>query len=180
MSLAAKSRLTYYMLVITTLLALCLVCTWVWAKYIDESWLYYQNRPFPLKLTQIYPGDVVPLEIERCNNSAEFRTYGTTHNLRDLKTGIITLLPDAKVEIEPGCHRGNSRFNIIPASQKTGTYTVFGRAIIGMRIGTREIPWESEPFEVLPPKLATQITPGPIIEYAPKGVTESKGTFWGK
>jgi hypothetical protein len=158
-----RSRIFFTLLGTVGVLSSVLAADYFYVRNIEAPWLYYQNRPFTVKPGPIYPGDFVPLEVERCSLAEEPRTYHTTHNLKNVKTGVITLMPDKKTDIEPGCHRGNSRLNIVPADQKPGTYIAFGTATIAMQIGTREVAWYSEPFEVLPakPVVQAQGIPGP-------------------
>lgn len=148
----SRSRVFFILLSSVGSLLFVLSILWLYDKNC-EPWLYYQNRPFPLKAMQIYPGDVVPLEVERCNSTDENRTYRTTHNMRNEDTGIVTMLPDAKADIGPGCHRANSRLNVVPLSIAPGRYTSFGTAVINMWFSDREIRWDSEVYVILPAKI---------------------------
>lgn len=122
----------------------------VWALYFEEPYLYYQNLPFP-ELGSVRAGEPVQLSVERCNRDSVIRTYDITRSLINVKTKQVDLLPNVKVSIDPGCHRGISRINVIPASTAPGTYRVTGVAVIPGLMRTHEVPLYSEPFEVVAP-----------------------------
>lgn len=185
------------MMVLASALAVSCIGIGIWAKYYELPWLYYQNLPFPTMMPQVYPGDVAPLQVERCNSSGEKKLYNTTHNLRNEKTGLSEMLPDRRIDIDPGCHRTISKINTVPLTTKPGIYTVWGTGVIQMRIGEREVPWYSEKFEVLPAKPPLLGIPGPpgadgadgaagkqgktgaTGNTGATGATGAKGTFWG-
>ena len=190
------SRIFHALLGLASMLFCACIGLAIWAKWFEPSWLSYQNLPFPAKITQVYPGDALPLEVERCNATNETQTYNTTHNLRNEKTHRSDMLQDKKTEVEPGCHRDTSRLNMIPIKTPPGIYSVWGTGMIQMRIGEREISWYSEKFEVLPAKDVVGI-PGPAGPQGKTGATGKtgasgvtgatgstgatgpKGTFWG-
>jgi hypothetical protein len=194
-----KKRTFNGLLILTSLLALTCLSLAVWAKYFESPWLRYQNLPFPTAVTlaTVYPGEAVELSVERCNDSNKMQTYSTSHSIRNETTGMSEMLPDVLLSVEPGCHRTRSKINVIPPKEKPGVYTVWGVALIDMRIGTRAVSWYSEKFEVLPPKPPVVILqllpalpgppgppgpagkPGKHGDQGPQGAVGPKGTFWG-
>lgn len=120
-----------------------------YAFYIELPYLAYQNRPFPPTVSHIVAGNPIPLTVERCSSSDAEKSYTTTHALRNETSGLTTLLPDVRVSIKPGCHRTTSKINVSPDGLSPGTYTVYGVAIIEGSFRKFNIPWNSEPFEII-------------------------------
>lgn len=120
---------------------------YLWASRFEAPFLYYQNLPFPVMAT-VHAGDVVQLQVERCNSDSITHKYRTTRKLTNAETGKDDLLPDVEVEIKPGCHRSTSKVNEIPPTTTPGTYIVGGIAEVEGRFRRHQIPWYSEPFQV--------------------------------
>lgn len=122
---------------------------YVWANHFEQPYLYYQNLPFPA-MASAKPGEAVPLSVERCNRTGITQSYNTTHALKPIKPqGSSIILPSVKVEIAPGCHRSISKINVIPPNTKPGVYSVSGIAEVRGMFRRHEVPWYSEPFEVI-------------------------------
>lgn len=128
-------------------LACIAVGSFVWSTYFERPYLHYQNLPFPV-LATVRAGDAVQLSVERCNSHAVKRTYDTTHTLTNLDTRRDDILPNVTVDIKPGCHRGVSKINLIPANTVPGYYLVSGVAAVDGMFVKHKIAWYSEPFEV--------------------------------
>jgi hypothetical protein len=114
----------------------------------EKPYLRYVNSPFPAA-GPVKAGEAVQLVVERCNDGSRTRGYLVSHQLRNLDTGMVTILPDALVMIEPGCTTAISRLNVIPAGTTPGRYRVTGRATVHGFFAQHEVAWESQPFEVL-------------------------------
>jgi hypothetical protein len=129
------------------------VALFVYAKYIEQPYLFYQNRPFPSIFKKIEAGSLAPYEVERCNTSEKTQTYKITRRLVHLPKPNEVQLPDVLFEsmfldIEPGCHRDISKLSTPPAVTPPGTWMARGIAIVPGTFRTFQIPWYSEPFEV--------------------------------
>jgi len=117
--------------------------------FFEKPFLEFKNIPFPPKLAQVLPGEIVPLSIERCNNDKQPRNYLSTHSLLNVETGQPILLPDVKVMIEPGCTTATSLLNRVPPEAPPGKYLVFGTAEVHGTIRDFYIDWRSEEFLVI-------------------------------
>jgi hypothetical protein len=115
---------------------------------IETPYLRYGNSPFPAA-GPVKAGEAVQLVVERCNDSDRTRGYLVSHQLQNLDTGMVTILPDALVMIEPGCTHAISRLNTIPNGTAPGRYRVNGRATVHGFFAQHEIAWASQPFDVL-------------------------------
>ena len=82
-----QTRLFHWLARTLAVLCVFILMLFIWSKYFEEPYLTFQNLPFPV-LAKAYPGRVVPLAIERCNLSHWKRTYVTTHNIINEKTGL--------------------------------------------------------------------------------------------
>jgi hypothetical protein len=117
---------------------------------LEKPYLRYGNVPFPAVTGIVRPGQAVQLTVERCNDNDSPRGYLVTHQLRNVDTSAIVVLPDAWVEAPPGCTTSVSLLNIVPIGTPPGTYEARGRAIIEGRFGVHQVVWQSQPFAVLP------------------------------
>lgn len=190
--MSGKDRWFFAMVTFTVMMAITCAVLGLWAEFIEQPWFNYRNLPFPTAARTFYPGDVVLLNVERCNHTAKTQSYNTTHNMRNEDTGISEMLPDRRIDIEPGCHPTLSRLNTAPITTKPGTYTLWGTAVIQMRVGEREVPWNTETFQILPAKPPLQGIPGPAGATGKTGATGATGAtgntgatgatgkFWGK
>lgn len=117
---------------------------------LEQPYLRYANLPFPALTHTVKPGHPVQLAVERCNDSDSPRGYLVMHQLRNVDTGAVVLLPDAWIEAPPGCSKIVSLINVIPLGTPPGTYEASGRAIIQGRFGVHQVIWRSQPFHVIP------------------------------
>jgi hypothetical protein len=114
----------------------------------ETAWLRYVNSPFPAA-GPVRAGEAVQLVVERCNDGTRTRGYMVSHQLQNLDTGMVTILPDALVMIEPGCSTAISRMNVIPSGTEPGRYRVTGRATVHGFFAQHDVPWASQAFTVL-------------------------------
>lgn len=121
----------------------------IYASYTSASWLTYQNQPFEVLTPVVHAGQSPIHRIARCNSSGIRQVYNTTHILTPLFGGDDLLLPDVKIEIEPGCYRVSTSVNPVPSKAALGFYTPHGTAIIESFWGKRYVVWYGEPFEVI-------------------------------
>lgn len=118
--------------------------------FFESPFLTYKNIPFPPKILQVYPGEIVPFSVERCNSDAKPRNYQSTHSLLNIETHEPLLLPDVKVMIQPGCTTAESLLNRVPPETPPGKYVVFGTAEVHGTIRDFYIDWRTQEFTVLP------------------------------
>jgi uncharacterized lipoprotein YbaY len=122
----------------------------VWALFVEESFLYYENLPFPAKLKQVHAGEAIPLVVRRCNKASTVRFYDVTHELHSAsdRNSKPYVLHSERVTLPPGCHETVSLVNVIPPNTPAGIYIASGLGITEGSIRTFSIPWRSQPFEV--------------------------------
>jgi hypothetical protein len=131
------------------LLALLVLSAFLFGANLEKPYLRYGNVPFPVITGTVKPGQAVQLTVERCNDSDAPRGYLVTHQLRNVDTGAIVVLPDAWIEAPAGCTTSVSLLNIVPIGTPPGSYEARGRAIIEGRFGMHQVLWQSQPFAVL-------------------------------
>lgn len=145
----SKANVLNKLAYVTAALALAVLGCVGWAFLFERPYLSYSNLPFPAVPT-VRAGEAVELTITRCSRSRSRRSYLTTHVLRNEASGLVALLPEVLVDIEPGCISSLSRINVVPASTAPGWYTVSGQARVDGLVVTHHVAWASTPFQVLP------------------------------
>ncbi|MCW2763994.1 MAG: hypothetical protein JWR85_4195 [Marmoricola sp.] len=121
----------------------------IYALYWEGSYLYYQNLPFDVQVP-VEAGRPVTMVIERCNKSKTEQVYVTTRGLKRMDDGFELILPAMTMTIAPGCHRSINKTIIVPRDIKPGTYHLFGMSVAKGMVVDHQIPWYSEPFDVVP------------------------------
>ena len=128
-----------------------LSATLVYLLYFEPPFLSYQGLPFQVE-GPARPGESVRLIVTRCNSSDKTRDYELSHWLQNIDTNEPQIpLPAGKVApIKPGCQRGRSAMNVIPAGTPPGRYRIGGTGDAEGTLRTVPVEWYSETFEVLP------------------------------
>lgn len=123
-----------------------------YAYFFAAPALSYANWPFPVvSKGPIRAGDVVPLEVVRCNNSKELLTYGVTRTLQNMEQTKTFLLEGPAVQqtaLDPGCNKAVSLFNRLPKDTPPGLYRIFGTGTIKGQSRDYHVVWYSMPFTV--------------------------------
>lgn len=144
-----QMRLFHALAVSMMLLLGMLAAAALFGRALERPYLSYRNVPFPAH-GPVYPGQAVPLEVERCNDRPGPHSYQVSHQLRNLRSGATVLLAPAWVELAPGCTLAISRIHVIPPDTPPGRYVLQGSAEIDGLLVRHHVGWESAPFEVLP------------------------------
>lgn len=121
----------------------------MYALFFEEPYLSYENLPFPPLTPIVIAGDVVPLQVQRCNRSDNPKTYEIEHSLKDVERNTTIVLPSLVVQIEPGCHKSVSLINLVPAETPSGRYRVVGLAKIQGFLRPHLVEWYSGEFVVV-------------------------------
>lgn len=126
-----------------------------WTAWTAAPFLSYKNIPFPPQLSKVPAGQTIPLFVHRCSSADKRMTYNMTRTLYPVN-GIGTdrgpyVMPEAVVQIEPGCHQEISLINRIPSEVAPGRYYIVGLAAIQGTIRTVYVEWTSQPFDVTEP-----------------------------
>lgn len=140
-----------WMLRVMAIFGIVCVGILIYAMFIEEPFIRYQNLPFPVE-TPVEQGRTVPIVIERCNDSATEQAYMSTRKLRNVDSDKEILLPNNSVSISPGCSRSTSRSVVIPQETRPGRYVIEGEVTFHGIIRRYSIPWYTETFEVIPMK----------------------------
>lgn len=139
--------------VIGSTLVLCLfaLAALCYAAFYSEPYMSYPQPLFPIVGEQrtFHPGEIVKLQVARCNADSVTHSYSITHAIRGPDRDY-TILPPSAAMIDPGCTTGVSYINVLPASDlKSGTYRLVGNTQIEGIFRQFAVYWESEPFEVI-------------------------------
>ena len=187
----------------TMMILLCVtvfIVSGFYVLFIEKSYLSYPNAPFPVRATALRPGDVIPMEIARCNKDRVDHSYSVARALREVRTGKIIPMESFYSMAPAGCDLPSVwRIHKVPADAEPGRYEFFGGAVTHGIVRTFDVNFKSQQFDVLPalPPVSLQGPPGPAG--APgktgktgatglagatgitgsKGATGANGNFWG-
>lgn len=109
--------------------------------------LSYNNLPFPA-LNNPKAGEAALFQVIRCNSDSKQRLYTISRRLIGIDNSTVYILPASVVSIEPGCTTEVSAANVIPASVKSGRYTLEGYGEIAGTLRNSSVRWYSQTFEV--------------------------------
>lgn len=116
--------------------------------FYEKAYLTYLNMPFKSDREELHPGDLVGLNVGRCNRDKIAHSYLITNSLYEVDTRLFTLLPSVQLMVVPGCTTAISRINTLPKALPPGRYKLFGTAEVHGTIRTFVIDWQSEAFNV--------------------------------
>ena len=140
-----------YVLACTLLLCLTALAALTYTAFFSDPYLSYPVKAFPLvgDVKAFHPGDVVPLQVLRCNSDNVTHSYTISHALRGPDTEY-NLLPVSAAMIDPGCTHGPSYINVLPAEHlKSGVYKFVGNTQIEGTFRQFSVYWESASFTVI-------------------------------
>lgn len=149
MMLPTKARTFNSLMVAMTTMTVTVLACMLWAIWFEQPFLSYTNVPFPAP-PSVRAGQTVELVVARCNRSHRARSYLTTHAVRNVSSQHTALLPPVWVDVMPGCTEAVSRINEVPANLLPGRYVMTGVALVPGIVVDHQVPWESQPFDVLP------------------------------
>lgn len=111
--------------------------------------LVYRNVPFPVLTARAYPGDMLPLLVDRCVYGNAPLIYTFTRMLVPDEPGRPGIVMSASGSMAPpGCLTVESRLTELPDLIAPGRYHLEAITTIGGTWKTWQIPWRSEVFEV--------------------------------
>lgn len=138
-----------------TLTIILLTGVVIWYGWFEPPYLSYRGLPFQA-VGDAQAGTAVELHVTRCSNATDEQVYLISRRLiridtppRDDTPPVI--LATAPVSIDPGCHDEISAANLIPLSTRPGRYYLRGQAKVDGHWRNVYVPWQSGPFNVLPP-----------------------------
>jgi hypothetical protein len=136
--------------------------------FFEKPWLTYENLPFPIKIQPVFPGELIPIEVLRCNKSGKTQHYSIARSLENIKTGEFTTLPPIEVNMKAGCDAEPqmSTAHYAPLLMKDGEYRLFGTSQIQGLIVTHMVEWTSINF-----KIVKKPAPVPVVKIEHSVVT---------
>lgn len=122
----------------------------LYAIVFEQPYLSYPNLPMQTVGRTFQAGDVVPIVMQRCNNSSEAKTFVSSHALMNILTHRPTLPTLNLIEAKPGC---TSVFintgNRLPIDTPPGVYHYAGRSEVNGILRTFDVIWSTQDFEVV-------------------------------
>lgn len=124
----------------------------LWAVYVywQGPGFYYTNEPFPVQPAAVEAGDAVTVTVGRCYSGSSILEYSVDLFLLSTESANRKPLVPVSSEVDPGCSTINEDISI-PPNTTPGHYVMKGTAIITWAFGIAQIPWQSQPFEVIQP-----------------------------
>lgn len=123
----------------------------LYALFLDRPYLSYPELPMRVIGTTFHAGDVVPVEVYRCNSAIEPRTFMSSRALVNVLTQLPVEPVVSLIEAKPGCaERFINVSNRIPVNTPPGIYHYAGRSEINGLLRTFDVIWATQDFEVLP------------------------------
>lgn len=130
------------------------VAIFMYMLFFQTPYLTYENLPFPTVIEQVAPGEVMPIQIARCNSDHVLHNYTTTRAIERVdpdKHGDpdYIMLPPSHVNIVPGCTTSISLLNRMPEHVPPGKYRLLGVAEVETPFRTHLVKWYSQTFQVV-------------------------------
>jgi hypothetical protein len=146
--------------------------------WFEQPFLSYTTMPIKVLKPSVTAGEVIELQVDRCNSTDKTQTYTAARTLRRLdKPQIAILLETAALTVAPGCTKAITVAHRVPALTQPGQYRIQGVSLVDGTVRTFSVPWLSEGFEVRAPQETMVIViegkPGPPGK---QGAPGPKGT----
>ena len=165
----------------TMLISLCVlifITSGFYVLFIEKSYLSYPSLPFPVRASALRPGDVIPMDISRCNSDKVDHSYSVARALREVKTNRIVPMEPIYSMIPVGCMTASpSKVHKVPLDTEPGRYEFYGGAVTHGIVRTFDVNFRSQQFDVLPalPVVPLQGPPGPAGADGAPGKTGKTG-----
>lgn len=137
-------------MVATLALISVLIISIFWAIFFETPPLVYKQQPFIVASDREFfrPGEMVPLKVERCSSAKQTIVYHLTRTIKNVDTGVGTILESTDIALDPGCKVSVSVIHVLPKSLPEGRYTINGVAAVKGLVTTHYVSFSSEPFQV--------------------------------
>lgn len=149
-------NMTTLFVVPALIISACIITLIVYLTLIEEPYLSYQTLPIPVTLKTVRPGEIIPLNITRCNTAKERKVYTSTRLLENIGEDQEMLVMElVGVSLRPGCWQSVIHSHRIPDSAQPGRYRLVGVATVPGLIRNFLVSWYTEPFNVVAKPSAT-------------------------
>ena len=123
----------------------------LYAMFLERPYLSYPSHPMRVIGTTFHAGDMVPVEVQRCNNSFEQKTFMSSRALVNVLTQLPVEAAVSLIEAKPGCtEKFINAASRIPLGTPPGIYHYTGRSDINGLLRTFDVTWVTQEFEVKP------------------------------
>lgn len=112
--------------------------------------LVYRNLPFPVLNSPVHAGEPILMVVDRCLRDVDTPVYVIARELLDFDDNRRTTLNQTYNTVRLGCETVQAMSVPVPMDQTPGIYIYRGVAIVRGRWVTRDVPWQTEPFEIIP------------------------------
>jgi len=120
----------------------------VYGCWIEKPHIRYEGVPFAVGPGPFRPGQVIPMQVTRCNDTKTDGVYTVAHALKNVTTGAVYVMEPRVTVIQPGCKTVTSLINVVPPGTPPGRYFLTGSALASGSLRSWIVPWHSQPFEV--------------------------------
>jgi len=143
-------KILNFLLATLSFLIFCILCVYLYSRFIEKATLSYTDLPFPTLSKSVYPGDVVTAIATRCNSSNSTLTYQTSRTLkRENSLQADVVLPSVEISAKPGCSPVSTKANVVPSDTLPGFYRFAGVAVLKGLMVDHEVGWNTDVFEVV-------------------------------
>lgn len=130
-------------------IAVTVIALIVYLTIIEKPYLSYTTLPIPVIKKTVQPGEILPLNVARCNASKERKVFTSTRLLENVGEDQEMLVMEVVgVSIRPGCWTSTVFSHRIPESAQPGRYRLIGVSTVPGMIRNFLVSWYSEPFEI--------------------------------
>jgi hypothetical protein len=160
-----RSQVFFFLAVAVSVLSAIASCIYAYGAYVEakvakaaaveaaaeKPYLSYPQLPFPVEVRSVKRGDIIPIDIVRCNSDSVAHSYSVSRALRNVD-GSNRLVPMESIYslIPPGCHKAMpSPVHRVPLCTPLGRYQFFGGAIVQGKTHPFEVTFMSAEFDVI-------------------------------
>ena len=123
----------------------------IYALFLERPYLSYPTLPMRVIGTTFQAGDMVPIEVQRCNSAVEEKTFLSSRALVNVVTNLPVEPKMSLIEAKPGCTDKFTNASVrIPIDTPPGIYHYAGRSDINGLLRTFDVNWYTQDFEVRP------------------------------
>ena len=142
-------------------MALCATGFIIYLMVFERAYLSYPDLPIQVLKKNVYPGEILPLKITRCNASSKQKLFMTSRFISNVGSDQeVLVLEPLGIVVQPGCVTKIAMFTRIPESTRPGRYQIAGTASIPGIIRDFSVDWYTQPFDVMEKSALAGGSPG--------------------